>query len=213
MRKPLYIATTIVFLSIVVFPQTALADDNSDDDSGWRHIFDSGNQHQGDLTVIQPAKPAYDPNHRHKKLENQYGEVDHVGVPSIVIKPGVQLDPGSYQLPVQVTPTPGVSSLGEVEDTTSSSATTEEVQEYISTSLGITFVSANEKQMLTPSKINPAKSAPIQIRDLVLTKKTPADEFLDGAFIFATGLGILALGLLGITGFSAIRLRREAKEL
>lgn len=213
MRKPLYIVSTIVFLSIVVFPQVALADDNSDDDSTWQHIFDSGHQNQGDLPVGQPPKPAFDPNHLHKKLENQYGEVDHIGIPSIVIKPDVQLDPNSYQLPVRKTPIPAVSSLGEVEDTSSSTATTEEVQEFISTSLGVTFFSSNEKQTITPSKINPAKSAPIQIRDLVLTKKTPADEFLDSAFIFATGLGILALGLLGITGFSAIRLRREAKEL
>ena len=213
MRKPLYIATTVIFLSILVFPQTALADDNSDDDSGWQNIFDSGHQANDNLSVDLTPKPAFDPNHRHKKLENQYGEVDHVGVPSIVIKPGVQPNPGSYQLPIQPTPTPGVSSLGEVEDTTSSSATTEEVQEFVSTSLGFSFVSQNEKQTLTPSKVNPAKSAPIQIRDLVLTKKTPADEFLDGALVFGVGLGALALGLLAITGFSAIRLRREAKEL
>ena len=215
MRKPLYIATTVIFLSILAFPQTALAEDDSESDSGWEQIFDSGQEDSGDLKANKPDKPAYDPSRKHKKLEDQYGEVEQVGVPQIVIRPGVVPDPSTYELPIvpaQPQPTPAVSSLGEVEDTSSPTSAKEEAQEFVSTQLGITLVSPNEKQTLVPTKLNPAKGDPIQIRDLILTKKTPADEFLDGAIYFGEALALLAVLLLGLTGLSALRLRRESKE-
>jgi len=228
-RKPLYIATTVIFLSILAFPQTALAEDDSESDSGWEQIFDSGQEDSGDLKANKPDKPAYDPSPKHKKpdkpaydpspkhkkLEDQYGEVDQVGVPQIVIRPGVVPDPSTYELPIvpaQPQPTPAVSSLGEVEDTSSPTSVKEEAQEFVSTQLGITLISPNEKQTLVPTKLNPAKGDPIQIKDLILTKKTPADEFLDGAIYFGEALALLALLLLGLTGLSALRLRRESKE-
>jgi hypothetical protein len=208
MRKPLVIAATVIFASLVILPQAAFADDENGDDSSWESIYNQGNEDQ------TPNQPPFDPNHKHRKLEHQYGEVDHVGVPPIVIRPGVQPDPGTFELPItpsNVVPSPGVSTLGEVEESTSANSATEEVQEFIATKLGVTFISTNETQTILPSKINPAKSSPIQIRELVLTTKTPADEFLDGAMVFGAGLGVLAIGLLGITGFSALKLRREAK--
>lgn len=215
MRKPLYIATTILFLSILAFPPSALADDQSDDDSGWEHIFGSVNNSPAGPRVITPLGKVYDPNHKHLRLENQYGDVDEVAVPQIVIRPGVRPDPATFVMPVvpeAVLPTSGTTSLGELEDN-SPSGTHEEVQEFVATQLGMTLVSSNEKQVLLASNLNPSKSAPIQIRDLFLTRKTPADEFLDGAIIFGGGLGVLALALLGMTGFSALKLRREAQEL
>ncbi len=211
MRKPLYIGTTVLFLAILTFPQSAFADDQSDDDSGWEHIFDPNHDSQSN----QAPKPEDNPDHKHKKLEDQYGDVDHVGVPRIAIRPGVNPDPGAFEMPVipeNLSPTSKVTSLGEVEDN-SAAGKQEEVQEYVSSQLGITFITANEKQALTASNLNPSGAAPIQIRDLVLTKKTPADEFLDGAIVFGAGLGALALALLGMTGVSALKLRREAKEL
>lgn len=211
MRKPLYIATTIVFLAIMAFPQTALADDQSDDDSGWQQFFDPG--HSSDAK--KPPRPGDNPGHKHKELEDQYGDVDQVGVPRIAIRPGVRPNPGTFVMPIivdSVSPTSGVTSLGEIEDN-SPAGTQEEVQEFVSTQLGITYVSSTEKQTLIASNLNPSQTAPIQIRDLVLTNKTPADEFLDGAIIFGSGLGALAMILLGMTGVSALKLRREAKEL
>ena len=208
MRKPLALAATVIFASLVILPQAAFADDENGDDSSWQSIYNQGNEDQA------PNQPSVDPKHKHQKLEHQYGDVDQVGVPPIAIRPGVQPDPGTFELPItpsNVVPSPGVSTLGEVEESTSANSATEEVQEFIATKLGVTFISTNETQTILPSKINPAKSSPIQIRELVLTSKTPADEFLDGAVVFGAGLGVLAIGLLGITGFSALKLRREAK--
>ena len=208
MRKPLALAATVIFASLVILPQAAFADDENGDDSSWQSIYNQGNEDQA------PNQPSVDPKHKHQKLEHQYGDVEQVGVPLIAIRPGVQPDPGTFELPItpsNVVPSPGVSTLGEVEETTSANSATEEAQEFIATKLGVTFISQSEGQTVLPSKINPAKSTPIQIRELVLTTKTPADEFLDSAMVFGAGLGVLAVGLLGVTGFSALKLRREAK--
>jgi hypothetical protein len=208
MRKPLALAATVIFASLVILPQAAFADDENGDDSSWQSIYNQGNEDHA------PNQPPFDPKHKHQKLEHQYGDVDQVGVPPIAIRPGVQPDPGTFELPItpsNVVPSPGVSTLGEVEETTSANSATEEAQEFIATKLGVTFISQSEGQTVLPSKINPAKSTPIQIRELVLTTKTPADEFLDSAMVFGAGLGVLAVGLLGVTGFSALKLRREAK--
>ena len=214
-RKPLYIASTILFLSILAFPQAATADDQSDDDSGWQQFFEPGQDSSPEVIPNKPPKPGDDADKKHKELEDQYGDVDHVGLPRIAIRPQVRPNPETFVMPTApetVIATSSVSTLGEIEDL-SAAGKVEEVQEYVATQLGITFVSSSEKQQLVASKLNPSKSAPIQIRDLVLTNKTPADEFLDGAIIFGAGLGGLALTLLSMTGISALKLRREAREL
>ena len=214
-RKPLYIASTILFLSILAFPQAATADDQSDDDSGWHQFFEPGQDSSPEVIPNKPPKPCDDADKKHKELEDQYGDVDHVGLPRIAIRPQVRPNPETFVMPTApetVIATSSVSTLGEIEDL-SAAGKVEEVQEYVATQLGITFVSSSEKQQLVASKLNPSKSAPIQIRDLVLTNKTPADEFLDGAIIFGAGLGGLALTLLSMTGISALKLRREAREL
>ena len=215
MRKPLYIASTILFLSILAFPQAATADDQSEDDSGWQQFFEPGQDSSPEVIANKPPKPGDDSDKKHKELEDQYGDVDHVGLPRIAIRPQVRPNPETFVMPIApetVKATSGVITLGEIEDN-SAAGKVEEVKEYVATQLGITFVSSSEKQQLVASKLNPSKSAPIQIRDLVLTNKTPADEFLDGAIIFGAGLGGLAFMLLGMTGVSAIKLRREAREL
>ena len=214
-RKPLYIASTILFLSILAFPQAATADDQPDDDASWQQFFGSGQDSSQEVIPNRPPKPGDNPDQKHKELEDQYGDVDQVGVPRIAIRPGLRPNPGTFEMPIMVdsvSPTSGVTSLGEIEDN-SPAGTQEEVQEFVSTQLGITYVSSTEKQTLIASNLNPSQTAPIQIRDLVLTNKTPADEFLDGAIIFGSGLGALAMILLGMTGVSALKLRREAKEL
>ncbi len=211
MRKPVYIATTVLFLTIMAFPQIALADDQPDDDYGWEHFFDPAHGSE----VNKPLRPETNPDHRHRKLEDQYGEVDHVAVPRIAIRPGVRPDPGTFVMPIIPESdllTSGMSTLGAIEDNSLSGAQ-EEVQEFVASQLGVALVSSTELQILLASNLNPSNTVPIQIRDLVLTKKTPADEFLDGAMIFGAGLGLLAVTLLGITGVSALKLRREAKEL
>ena len=215
-RKTLYLGTSVLLLSVAFVPQAAFADDQSDDDYSWEHIFEPNNNDSEDSIINAPDPQPYDPTHKHKMLHDQYGDVDSVGVPSIVIRPGVHPDPTTFDLPIivdSIDSTSVVSSLGEVEDSTTANAKSEEIAEFIATKLGITFMGANESQTLLPTEIIPANSKPIQIKDLVLSKKTPADEFLDGAVVFGVALGALALVLLAITGFSAIRLRREAKEL
>ncbi|NDC18838.1 MAG: hypothetical protein EBZ87_01025, partial [Microbacteriaceae bacterium] len=144
-----------------------------------------------------------------------YGEVEQVGVPPILIRPDVRPESDVFELPIltqAIVPAPEISSLGEIEDLTSSSATTEEIQELIATKLGVTFIGINEEATLLPSAVTPSTSFPIQIKEVTPTTKTPADEFLEVAMIFGAGLGAVAVGLVGVTGVSALKLRREAKQ-
>ena len=222
MRKPVILAATVVFVSLSVFPQSAFADDESDQGDSWEQIFGSDTEDQGESTLIMPEKPRNpnkppkpegDRDPKHKKLSEHYGEVDQVGVPPILIRPDVRPDPEVFQLPIltqAVVPTPEVSALGEIENSTSSSATTEEVQELVALKLGITLPGSNEEVALLPSTVAPSTGAPIQIKEVSLTTKTPADEFLDGAMLFGAGLGAVAVGLVGVTGVSSLKLRREA---
>jgi hypothetical protein len=55
---------------------------------------------------------------------------------------------------------------------------------------------------------DPYKLDPLPVKGLVLTQVTPADEFIDGAKTLVIGLGIAALGLLGLASFTAYRTRR-----
>ena len=224
MRKPVILAATVVFVSLMAFPQGAFADDESEQEDSWELIFGNEHEEQGEFFLIMPEKPR-DPNkplkpegdheHKHKTLNDQYGEVEQVGVPPILIRPDVRPESDVFELPIltqSIVPEPEISSLGEIEDLTSNSATTEEIQELIAIKLGVTLPGGNEEIALLPSEVTPSTSVPIQIREVSLTTKTPADEFLDVAMLFGAGLGAVAVGLVGVTGVSALKLRREAKQ-
>jgi len=224
MRKPVILAATVVFVSLMAFPQGAFADDESEQEDSWELIFENNPQDQSDLAPVmpqpprnpnKPPKPQGDRDHKHKKLTEYYGEVDQVGVPPILIRPDVRPESEVFQLPVltqSIVPNPQISSLGEIEDLTSESASNEEAQELIATKLGVTLPGSNEEIALLPSAVTPSTSVPIQIKEVSLTSKTPADEFLEVAMFFGAGLGAVALGLVGVTGVSALKLRREAKQ-
>ena len=224
MRKPVILAATVVFVSLMAFPQGSFADDGSEQEDSWELIFETNPQDQSDLAPVmpqlprdsnKPAKPEGDKEHKHKKLTEHYGEVEQVGVPPILIRPDVRPDSAVFELPVltqAIVPAPEISSLGEIEDLTSSSATNEEIQELIATKLGVTLPGSNEEIALLPSEVTPSTSVPIQIREVFLTTKTPADEFLEVAMLFGAGLGAVAVGLVGVTGVSALKLRREGKQ-
>jgi preprotein translocase subunit Sss1 len=224
MRKPVILAATVVFVSLMAFPQGAFADDESEQADSWELIFGNEYEDQEEFFLIMPEKPR-DPNkpatpegdheHKHKTLNDHYGEVEQVGVPPILIRPDVRPESDVFELPIltqSIVPEPEISSLGEIEDLTSNSATTEEIQELIAIKLGVTLPGGNEEIALLPSEVTPSTSVPIQIREVSLTTKTPADEFLDVAMLFGAGLGAVAVGLVGVTGVSALKLRREAKQ-
>ena len=218
MRKPVILAATVVFISLLAFPQGAFADDESDEGDSWELIFGTEHDDQGDIVLIRPESPEKPPkpdqDHKHKTLNDHYDEVGEVGVPLILIRPDIRPNSETYELPIlplTVIPNPEIFQLGEVEDMTSSSDEVEEIQELVATKLGITLQGQYEAIAMLPSAITPSTGAPIEIKDLVLTTKTPADEFLDVAFLFGAGLGGLAIGLVGVTGVSALKLRREAK--
>jgi preprotein translocase subunit Sss1 len=151
---------------------------------------------------------------KHKELSEHYGEVEQVGVPPILIRPDVRPNSEVFELPIlpqSVLPNNQNSSSGEIEELTQDTPVRDLIREFISTKLQVTFIGPNE-QTLLPSSVSPSTSVPIQIREVSLTTKTPADEFLEVAMLFGAGLGAVAVGLVGVTGASALKLRREAKQ-
>ncbi|MEY2816191.1 MAG: hypothetical protein RJA78_767 [Actinomycetota bacterium] len=223
MRKPVILAATVVFVSLMAFPQGAFADEESEQEDSWELIFENESQDQEELAPIMPERPR-DPNKRprndddldpkHKELSEHYGEVEQVGVPPILIRPDVRPNSDFFELPIlpqSVLPNNQNSSSGEIEELTQDTPVRDLIREFISTKLQVTFIGPNE-QTLLPSSVSPSTSVPIQIREVSLTTKTPADEFLEVAMLFGAGLGAVAVGLVGVTGASALKLRREAKQ-
>ena len=59
--------------------------------------------------------------------------------------------------------------------------------------------------------VNPEEARAIDIKKVMVTHKSPADEFVDAAYIGLGLLGASAVGLGATAGIRAIRLRRSGK--
>jgi len=123
---------------------------------------------------------------RHHHLEEIYDDVERVTVPPIGIKPGHLPDPNFFELP-----TADLQSVTTVES------------QYQVFQLG----SGTDAKI----QLNPTNAEPVQIKNLVLTKATPSDEFVNGAVGWGIGLGSAAFGLLALASMNSLRLRKKAK--
>ena len=59
--------------------------------------------------------------------------------------------------------------------------------------------------------VNPEEARAIDIKKVMVTHKSPADEFVDAAYVGLGLLGASAVGLGATAGIRAIRLRRSGK--
>lgn len=124
---------------------------------------------------------------RHQHLDRLYDDVERVTLPPIGIKPGHLPNPNFFELPT-------------ADKTAINPADTQYQMFQIGTS--------NNAKI----QLNPTTSEPVQIKNLVLTKKTPSDEFLNGALAWGVGLGSAAFGLLALASMNSLRLRKKAKK-
>jgi hypothetical protein len=60
-------------------------------------------------------------------------------------------------------------------------------------------------------QVAPSTSKPVQIKNIVITDKTPRDEFMQNAVILGVVLGAVAFGLLALTSAQSINFRRKIK--
>jgi hypothetical protein len=126
-------------------------------------------------------------NERHHKIEEHFENHEGVLIPPVMMNMGQQDNPDSYILPIL--PMNGFL----LQDSQRSN--------FIGQQIGVIGL----EQV---NGFDPYKLEPLPVKDLVLTKVTPADEFIDGAKSLVIGLGIAALGLLGMTSLTAYRSRR-----
>ena len=217
MRKTVITVVTLVLFIGVCAPTLAFADDE-DDNPGWNRIF--GHDDQG-ARVPKPIKkphpkPDKESKERHSDIENLFEDITGVIIPPIAIKPGNRPNPNIFELPVGPDPDTetDVDQLGAESQyidivIDSVNGVSDEKLDYLTTEL---LQQGTAKTGLKlQNNIDPNKNQPIQIKAMVLTDKTPRDEFIHDASVFGGVLGSTALGLLALAGFNAFRLRKEPK--
>jgi hypothetical protein len=195
MRKVLNtLAAALVLLLLT--PLASFADDNnSDDDSGLKNPSNSNEighlykaPKRDELRRVQKPSDHDEIERIHSELEESYEDYSGVVIPPSVISVVPEVDPNVFELP-------------------------RSAEELILTGATNSFqIEIRQSKVIlgsTPSHIDPYKLDPLPVANLVLTKVTPADEFMAGARGLGMGLGFSALGLLGITGFSTLRQRNR----
>jgi len=217
MRKAVITTFTLVLFIGVSGPSLAFADDE-DDNPGWNRIF--GHDDQG-AQVPKPIKkphpkPDKESKERHSDIENLFEDITGVIIPPIVIKPGNRPNPNIFELPVGPDPDAetDLNQLGAESQyidivIDSVNGVSDEKLDYLTTQL---LQQGTAKTGLKlQNNIDPNKNQPIQIKTMVLTDKTPSDEFMHDASVFGGILGSTALGLLALTGINTLRLRKDPK--
>jgi hypothetical protein len=126
-------------------------------------------------------------NERHNEIEEHFENYEGVVIPPVMMNMGQQANPDSYILPEH--PMTGQLPLGS------------KSSNFIGQQIGV--IGSEQVKGFDPYKLDP-----LPVKGLVLTQVTPADEFIDGAKTLVIGLGIAALGLLGLASFTAYRTRR-----
>ena len=217
MRKAVITTFTLVLFMGVSGSSLAFADDE-DDKPGWNTIF--GEDSQG-VPVPKPIKrqepkPDKESKERHSDIENLFEDITGVIIPPIVIKPGNRPNPNIFELPVG--PDPDAET-----DPIQLSADSQYIDIVIDSVNGVSdekldYLTTQPLQQGTAktglklqNDIDPNKNQPIQIKTMVLTDKTPSDEFMHDASVFGGILGSTALGLLALTGINTLRLRKDPK--
>ena len=217
MRKTVITVVTLVLFIGVSAPTLAFADDE-EDNPGWNSVF--GHDDKG-ARVPKPIKkphpkPDNESRERHSEIENLFEDITGVIIPPIVIKPGNRPNPNIFELPVDPNPDAetDVDQLGAeteyidiVIDTVN--GVSESNPDYLTTSL--TQQGSAKVGLKVQNNIDPNKNQPIQIKTMVLTDKTPSEEFIHDAWVFGGILGSTALALLALTGFNTLRLRKDPK--
>ena len=128
-------------------------------------------------------------DHMHSELEERYDQHSWLLIPPTVMRMGQPTDPNIYILPTLP--------MGDA------SVTILEISE--STKLEQGSLVGDDPA----STLDPYRHAAIPIDSLNRSTATPAEEFIEGARVFAVALALAALALSTVTGVNTIRSRRR----
>ena len=204
MRRTLIAGISLALLSAFTVSGVAFADEEPQEDDSSIY-FESEQEDEGPTHIDRPREPEENED-RHSEIEERHEDYKSVIIPPIAIRPQHRANPNVYELPVdgysvdlskELTPLPNIvlNPQGQFLIT------------QLSDDGSIKLVAPEAGKLL----LNPTKHEPIQINKLVLTRQTPADEFMQQAAIFGGALGAVALGLLTLTASTGIQARRRAK--
>lgn len=137
-------------------------------------------------TITEGSQNEHDEmNDRHDEIEEIYENFEGVVIPPVVMRLGEQINPDIYILPILP--------LTQEERSTLAGSSN-----LITQNIGIPGY--DQRKSLDPHKLSP-----LPVADLVLTTRTPADEFMDGARQWGIALVDAAFVLLGFAGISSYR--------
>jgi len=191
MRRGLVALLVVMGLAIptAAFAIGIRADDQSssqDDDGNWR--------------------PGEDPSQtRHNHLHELYDDVTGIMIPPIAIKPGQHPDPHFYPLPELQNPDALIDQQNLLPDNLVDSLTgiNDSTSQFKTTTLS--------NAQVTKLNINPNQNKPVQVKNLLITQRTPSDEFTQNALYLGSALGLVAFGLVAFTGLQSRRYRKKSK--
>ena len=191
MRKALVALVVVLGLAI---PTAAFASDYRSDDQ---------DNNQSDDNSFQPGDDQTQSRHNH--LDELYDDITGIMIPPIAIKPGHHPDPHLFPLPNIQNPDAYLDQQNLLPDVITDSLTgvSDPSSEFMTTTLSDTKV--------TKMSVNPVRNKPVQIKNAVITTKTPSEEFTENAIYLGGALGLVAFGLVAFTGIQSARYRRKSK--
>lgn len=198
MNKKLSISLAgVVLLTILGAPVAALADDENQPP-----VYPSNVQIHQDNDDEDDEDDGDDD-------EDDDGDHHKKGwIPPVFVVPGKKHEhhkpkPGS----TAVAPTPGDSTDDDDDDTTAGVAGTSSINGMDTNDFVVVGV---EDTAATKSleSVNPKRAQPVAIEQVRVTTQTPADRFMDSAYL---GIGLMALSALGLGATTAVRSYRLRK--
>ena len=213
----------LIFTGLIV-AAPAYADDEDEDSTS--EILEVGDNGKTETHLPKPPKPVKPTGElKRKELEEKYGKTWRLSVPPLVIRPMRETDDVVEESDdsddYEDTDTPAATSSTSSSSTTGTTATDPKVsgagakvvggqpQTSVTGALGIAssqFIAVNPVSAgkaglagitSTGRQVNPEQSTAIDISNVKLTRKTPADAFIQasqvGLYAMAVGAVVLAL--------------------
>lgn len=209
-EKKTVMVIAVVALGIFSAPFAAnLAMANTPNSSARISVYTEDN---GDS---QGSEDSQTTNHkRHSNDGDKDNDDRHGYIPPIFVAPGTDdsAQDDAAQKPTQTeAPTPGSSNQSDIGQPTTTDTVTATSVHPLGGKAVVSVGVDNNTPVNTFGNVNPKEERAVDIERVHVAMQSPAEEFLDAAYL---GMGLLAASALGLgvtAGVRAIRLRRSGK--
>ena len=200
MRKVLLVG--FVGFVLASFSMPAFAESSSDDGSSSSTTNNQQNHKRPPQFDDESENQA-----RHNQIKDLFEDITGVIIPPVAIKPGHRPHNQFFQIQGnQANPDSKADNLNSGipdEITDGLTGVSDPMNDYSVTKLG------SNSSPVSKTTISPTKSKPVQVKTLVLTKRTPSDEFMTGALVLGGALSVAVLALLTATSIHHLRMRKK----